>query len=170
MNKELLRMQKLAGLITESELREKLSLKENKIFNRTFKQNPVNIPGVDPKVAAILDANIPDEVAGSFDDANMQFVAPFDSEELIIADGPDLLDAIGSPESGLTPKDLPTEYVEIPPASFEDIDYKGFRGNPYLLPTDGSLDDNTGRNLEARTFAKYVPGKGLMYKFTTKEV
>ena len=28
MNKELLRMQKLAGLITESELKEKLSLKE----------------------------------------------------------------------------------------------------------------------------------------------
>jgi hypothetical protein len=121
LNESTLRMQKLAGLITESDIKKKLSLNEN----RTFKQNPVNIPGVDP---------------------------------------------IGSPESGLTPKDLPTEYVEIPPASFKGIDYKGFRGNRYLLPTDGSLDDNTGRNLEARTFAKYVPGKGLMYKFTTKEV
>ena len=147
------------------------SLKEN-IFDpkKTVTKKLPNIPGVDPKVAAILSKNVPDEIEGSFDDAKMQFVAPFDSEELVIADGPDLLDELGSPESGLTPKDLPTEYVEIPPSSFEGIDYKGFRGNPNLLPTDGSLGDNTGRNLESRTYAKYVPGKGLMYKFTTEEV
>ena len=120
---------------------------------------------VNPEVIKLLDKHTPEEVAGSWDDIKDEFAAPLDTEELAYEDE-DVQEILY--QTGLTTADLPTEYVEIPPTAIPG--YKGFRGNLYLLPTDGTLGDSTGRNLIAKTFAKYVPGEGIYYRFTTDEM
>ena len=126
------------------------SLKEN-IFDpkRIVTKKLPNIPGVKPEVVDFLYTLQPEEVPGSWDDVNNEFVAPFEYENLDYTEEDFQDDSrwMVAQDKGVELGDLPTEYIEI----------------------DTYPVGDKNRPLTARNFAKYVPGKGLMYKFTTEE-
>ena len=98
MNKELLRMQKLAGIITESELKGKLN--ENKLTRAATE---------------FLKAMQPEDAPGSFDDKKNDFVVPYSYENMDYTEE-DLLDTsttrVFMQRDGMELSDLPTEYTE----------------------------------------------------------
>ena len=102
-----------------------------------------------PAVVEYLKTIQPEEVPGSWDDVNNEFVVPLSYEELAWSEE-DLLDMsttlVFMERDGMKLSDLPTEWTE-----FETFD----------LPT------NKGKAL-ARNFAKFVPGEGLYYKVTSE--
>ena len=126
------------------------SLEEN-IFDpkKTDTKKLPNIPGVKPEVVDFLYTLQPDEVPGSWDDINHRFTVPHSYENLDYTEEDFQDDSrwANAQDKGVELGDLPTEYIEI--------------GN-YQVG-----DENFP--ITAKNFAKYVPGKGLMYKFTTEE-
>ena len=115
-NESMLRMQKLAGLITESDIKKKLSLNEN-IFDRKriiTKKLP-NVPGVNPEVVNFFYKLQPEEVPGSWDDINHRFTVPHSYENLDYTeeDFQDTTHWLNAQDKGVELRDLPTEYIEI---------------------------------------------------------
>ena len=97
-----------------------------------------------PAVIDFLKRLQPEEVPGSWDDINHRFTVPYNYENLDHSEE-DVEDFLY--KTGLTLADLPTEYIEIANYPVGDENFP----------------------ITARNFAKFVPGKGLMYKFTTEE-
>ena len=115
------------------------SLEEN-IFDpkKIVTKKLPDIPGVKPEVVDFLYRLQPDEVPGSWDEVNHEFVAPFEYENVDVSEENFQDDSrwMVAQDNGVTLEDLPTEYIEL---------------DNYPL-------DDEHRSLRARNFAKYFPG------------
>ena len=142
MNESLLRMQRLAGLITEGEYKAKL-IKEN------ASQLPKDAPAMEKnEIQDFLSRQIPEEWPGSWTgDINTgTFTAPYE-HVMLATDQEDVEDYFYEREEMIN--QLPTEWVKV-----EEF-------------TTGEHD---GIDYQVMNFAKYVPGEGVYVAATTDAI
>ena len=117
-------------------------MEELERFRQFLTEGTIN--EVNPNTIELLKKYSPEDIPGSWDDANNKFVVPLDVEQLVWSEE-DIDDQFASVKD-----DLPTEYIEI--NSFEvDKDTPGDNG------------------LIGKDFAKYVPGEGIYYRATLNQ-
>lgn len=121
-------------------------MKELKRFRQFLAEGEIN--EVNPATIELLNKYTPEEVPGSWDDVNNKFVVPLDTEQLVWSE--EDIDDMFVVDGVSVKDDLPKEYIEI---------------DSYNVDKDTGGDNK----LMAKNFAKYVPGKGIYYRFTLSE-